>query len=277
MTAVPDAGGPGRDRGLRLSRRALLGGLLAGPLGLARVVAGAVETRRALFTARVAIMYGLLRFEETGTIEESIDRAGGRYDIRITGRGDEVSTEIQSAGVLRDGRWTPTRFEDHFAVYGRQSQLEIAYDHARGTATYHGRSETFVLRRLRVVDDVVTLPPGAHVDDVISATLNHAEGRWPPEADGSLATRVVRRQRRPREGPDDVDGAYRAELVPFVLRVAVTPAGKAVALFDLTRFSSWAREKEPGRIAFGPDRRPESIEASLILGTSVAIRITPGT
>jgi len=265
----------GADAALRLSRRALLAGLLAWPLGRGRAAAGAVEARRALFTARVAIMYGLLRFEETGTIEESVDRAGGRYDIRITGRGDEVSTEIESAGMLRDGRWTPTRFQDHFAVYGRQSRLEIAYDHARGTATYRGRSETFVLRRLRVVDDVVALPAGVHVDDVISATLNHADGRWPPEPDGSLATRVVRRQRRPREGPDDVDSGYRAELVPFVLRVAPDAAGKPVALFDLTRFSSWAREDDPGRIAFGADRRPESIEASLILGTSISIRITP--
>lgn len=257
-----------------IARRALLAGALAWVLSPARGASGAVETQRATFTARVAIMYGLLRFEETGTIEESIDRPAGRYEIHVTGRGDEVSTEIHSAGVLRNGRWTPTRFEDHFAVYGRQARLQITYDHARGTAAYHGRSETFLLRRLRAVDDVVPLPPGVHVDDVISATLNYADGRWPAEPDGSLTTRVVRRQRRPREAPDDVDSVYRAELVPFVLRVSVDAAGKPVAVFDLTRFSTWAREEEPGRIAFGADRRPESISASLILGTSIDIRIT---
>jgi hypothetical protein len=43
----------------------------------------------------------------------------------------------------------------------------------------------------------------------------------------------------------------------------------------MTRFSSWAREDEPARIVFGADRRPESITASLILGTSLAIRLGP--
>jgi hypothetical protein len=41
----------------------------------------------------------------------------------------------------------------------------------------------------------------------------------------------------------------------------------------MTRFSSWAREDEPARIVFGANRRPEAITASLILGTSLTIRI----
>ncbi len=114
-----------------------------------------------------------------------------------------------------------------------------------------------------------------HVDDVVSATLNYAEGRWQPEPDGRLITRVVRRQRVLGERPDEAGGRYRAELVPFELRVETQPAGRATALLDLTRFSSWAREDEPARIVFGADRRPEAITASLILGTSLAIRLGP--
>ena len=88
-------------------------------------------------------------------------------------------------------------------------------------------------------------------------------------------TRVVRRQRIPGERPDDAERRYRAELVPFELRVASEANGRATALLDMTRFSSWAREEEPARIVFGADRRPESITATLILGTSLAIKFGP--
>ena len=88
-------------------------------------------------------------------------------------------------------------------------------------------------------------------------------------------SRVVRRQRIRGERPDDAGQRYRAELVPFTLRVGTEPSGRVTAELDLTRFSSWAKEDEPARIVFGPHRRPETITASLILGTSLAIRIEP--
>jgi hypothetical protein len=220
-------------------------------------------------------MYGLLQFEESGTIDETIDRGAGRYEVRITGQGQGMTTDVESTGILRDGRWAPLRFTDRFVVYGRESRLEITYDYERRLIQYRGRSETFLLRRIRVTDDTLSVPAGMHVDDVVSATLNHAEGRWPPEADGALLTRVVRRQRGQREGPDDVERRYRAELVPFELRVGPGAGGRATALMDLTRFSSWAREDEPARIVFGADRRPATITATLILGTSLAITIGP--
>src|SRR5262249_36977121 len=139
---------------------------------------------------------------------------------------------------------------------------------------YRNRSETFFLRRQRVTDTVVTVPPGMHVDDVISATLNHADDLWPPQPDGSFLTHVVRRQRPSGDGADAVHKPDPAELVPFVLRIAPDPAtGRPTALFDLTRFSSWARESQPARIVFGPHRRPETITSSLMLGTSIAIRL----
>ena len=253
-----------------------LAGALVSALGGAGRALAAVETRRGAFSARAALLYGAFRFEESGVIDESIDRAAGRYDVRITGKGPEMSTEIESTGLLREGRWAPLRFTDRFLVYGRESRLEINYDYQRRQIHYRGRSETFVLRRIRETDDTISIPESLHVDDVVSATLNYAEDRWSPEADGSLVTRVVRRQRSPGESPDDVQRRYRVELVPFALRVAADPGGRGVARLDLTRFSSWAREDEPARIVFGPNRRPESVTASLILGTSLTIRIESG-
>ena len=240
-----------------------------------RWVAAAADTREGAFTARATLMYGLFRFEESGIIEETIDRAAGRYQVRITGRGEGMATEIESTGTLRNGRWAPLRFTDRFVVYGRESRLEITYDYARRVIDYRGRSETFLLRRLRMTDDRLALPAGVHVDDVVSATLNYAEGRWPSEADGRRVTQVVRRQRTAGEGPDDAERRYRAELVPFELRVGPNAGGRATALLDMTRFSSWAREDEPARVVFGADRRPAAITATLILGTSLAITIGP--
>jgi hypothetical protein len=46
-----------------------------------------------------------------------------------------------------------------------------------------------------------------------------------------------------------------------------------MGLFDLTRFSSWARESSPARVVFGPRRRPELITTSMAYGTVVAIRM----
>jgi hypothetical protein len=259
-----------------IGRRAFLGALVTWALAPARPAAAAVEVRKASYAVRTTLLYGVLRFEVNGVIDESIDRQAGRYEVRMAGKGAEMTSEIESKGVLLDGRWAPLRFHDHFVVYGRESNLEIIYDHSRRAAEYHGRSETFLLRRLRSTDDIVTLPPASHVDDVVSAALNYADNRWPVEPDGTLLTHVVRRRRTPDEGADDVARAYRGEVVPFVLSIAPDPkSARPTAFFDLTGFTSWGIENEPAQIVFGPDRRPESITASLILGTSFSVRITP--
>lgn len=259
-----------------LSRRALLTGALSWALGRPQWAAGSVDARTGTFSARAALLYGAFRFEENGVIDERIDRVAGTYDVRISGKGHEMTTDIESTGRLSDGRWAPLRFTDRFVVYGRESRLEITYDWAHRVIRYQGRSETFLLRRVRTTDDTVAVPSDGHVDDVVSATLNYAEGRWLPEADGRLVTQVVRRRRIPGERPDDVERRYRAELVPFSLQVVTDGAGRATATLDLTRFSSWAREDEPARIVFGANRRPETIAASLMLGTSLAIRLESG-
>jgi hypothetical protein len=276
MESRPTLEGGGASTGTdlpRLDRRTLLGMALAWALVPVGWAAAETDTRKEAFSARAAILYGALRFEQSGVIEESIDRLAGQYQVRITGRGPEMTTDIESTGTLRDGRWAPLRFTDRFVVYGRESRLEIIYDYARHLIEYRGRSETFLLRRLRTIDDTLAVPAGVHVDDVVSASLNHAEKRWPAESDGRLATHVVRRQRTRGERPDDVESRYRAELVPFELRVGPDAGGRSTALMDLTRFSSWAREDEPAKIVFGADGRPETITAALMLGTSLSIRI----
>jgi hypothetical protein len=252
-------------------RRFLAFSLALLPWTLARA-AGA--RRSAAYDVDVGILYGILTFHLAGRITEAVDRAQGRYEVRADGEGAGIVNRMESRGIWRDGRWTPTRTSSLVVVYGRESRLEVAYDHAAGVIDYRSRAETFLLRRLRVAEDVVPIPGGMHVDDVASATLNYAEGAWPPRADGAFETHVVRRRRPANEGADDVERAYRAELVPFVLRIVPDPEStQPTALIDFSRFSSWAREGRPARVTFGDDRRPRTIASSLILGTSVTIRV----
>lgn len=250
---------------------ALLLAPLAFPLGRARAQS---ESRKATYVADIGILYGMLSFHLDGTLTEAVDRTAGRYNVRIAGEGDGIGNRIESSGILRDGRWTPRETHSWFSVKGRESRSDLTYDWARGMIEYHFRGETFLLRRVRVADDLVRVPEEMHVDDFISATLNYADGRWPPQADGSLQTHVIRRKKADDEGPDDVQTSYRAELVPFSLKVAPDPeSGKLTALFDLTRFSSWAKQGQPARITFGNDRRPELMTMPMILGTAVKVHL----
>ena len=210
-----------------------------------------------------------------GAIDETIDRAAGRYEVKISGEGSRIANRIECQGVFRDGRWCPLRTTSWFQVVGREARTRLAYDWDVRRAEYHYRGETFLMRRLRAVDDVLSLP-AARVDDAISAILNHADGRWTPDPDGSLRTLVIRRRRPANEGPDDVAETYRAELLPVVLKIGPDPESrKPTALLDFAGFSSWAREDRPARIVFGMDRRPELITCSLILGTTITIHLRP--
>jgi hypothetical protein len=184
---------------------------------------------------------------------------------------------MESAGTLRDGRWAPLRASSRFEVRGRTNRSDILYDWGGRLIDYHDRGETFFLRRQRVVDDLVAIPPAQHVDDVISAILNYADGSGqpprtvastPPSCVGGGASGKARTTSRRSTEPSSCPSCSR--------RTATRLTGKAAARFDMTRFSSWATPDRPGEIVFGPDRRLESIVSSLILGTSVAIRITSG-
>jgi hypothetical protein len=232
------------------------------------------QVTRANYAADIGILYDMLTLQLQGTIEENVNRATGEYRVVANGLGPGIANRVDSVGILRNGRWAPVRSESWFDIRGRQSRTEVAYDWRKRQIQYSARVETFFLRRLRIVNDALSLTDGTHVDDVMSATLNYADGRWPADPDGAYRTLVVRRQRADNEGPDDVAKSYRAEVVPFDLRAAPDTAGKSTALFDLTRFSSWAKSSHPARIVFGVTRRPELITTSMILGTSVTIRFT---
>jgi len=74
-----------------------------------------------------------------------------------------------------------------------------------------------------------------------------------------------------------VQARYQAELVPFTLNVGLdAETRKPIGRFDLTRFSSWAKQNQPAQITFGVDRRPEHMSLPMMLGTSVQIRLKTG-
>lgn len=255
-----------------LSRRQFLTLPVAVLLAPWATVSAEIRSRTGSYVANVGILYDLFTFRLAGTITESVDRASGQYSVTALGEGSGIANRVESHGRLLDGRWTPARTVSWFSVRGREARSDVLYAAAQRTVEYHYRGETFLLRRLRVVDDRLTVPSGHHVDDVISAMFNWVDGTWPPDADGVHRTWVVRRRKRDGEGPDDVDPNPGAELVPLDLRVAPDPtSGKPTALFDMTRFSSWARKDQPARIVFGGNRRPELITTSLMLGTSVRV------
>jgi len=261
-----------------LHRRQFLTLLGAGPLATLFLglpgVSSQTHSRKAAYTADVGILWDAITLRLQGTMDEVIDRVAGRYEVRAAGEGDGIANRLESTGRLRDGRWTPERATSWFNVRGRESRGDITYDWTARKIDYRFRGETFFLRRLRVVEDTLSVPSGQHVDDVMSAVLNYVDDQWKPAADGTLRTHVIRRRKRDSEGPDDVDAQPRAEIVPFEMRPGRdAETGKNGASFDMTRFSSWARTGKPARIVFGPSRRPELIASSLILGTTVTIRL----
>jgi hypothetical protein len=244
--------------------------LLAAPV---RLFAAEAPGRPHGYTVDIGILYRMFNFHLDGAFEERIDRAAGRYEIRGTGQGSGIANRIESRGVLRNGRWTPVQGVSWFEIHDRVSQTQLTYDHDRRRVDYHAYGETFFMRRLRVVDDVVSIPDGVHVDDALSAALNYREGRWTPDADGRLRTYIVRRRRSEDEGPDDVARAYRGEIVPLELTITADPQSRTpAALLDFSRFTSWARQNRPARIVFDDERRPMSITGSMILGSSLSIR-----
>ena len=245
--------------------------LLIRPLA---VTAGDIDVYTATYSADVGILYDMLTLHLRGHIEETIDRRNGHYRVVATGEGSSIRNRFESSGVLGAGRWKPIRTKSHFDVRGRQSETDVAFDWSKREVRYQAQGETFFLRRVRRVDDILSVPEGVHIDDVMSATLNYADKRWPAEPDGIQRTLVVRRRRAENEGPDDVAAAYRAEIVPFEMKPVRDSSGKSTASFDLSRFSSWAKPSEPARIVFAASRRPEMIATSMILGTSVIIRFS---
>src|SRR5262245_6475920 len=274
MTAAADSGTISTRMEPKLSRRAFLVLPLV-PLVLPRV--GLAEPAQRIsrgYEADIGILFNVITLSLRGRVEEEIDRAAGRYRVTLTGEGAGVSTRTEGAGIIRDGRFKPTKVESVHTVRGRENRTTLAYDYDRGQVEYHSVSYTFLLGRRRQADDVLHLGPGQHADDLFSAELNFAANMLDMDPDGAYRVTVVRRARPANEGPDEVKGGtYGAEFA--TLRFHAAPegqSGRLTARMDLTGFSSWARANKPARVAFATDRHLESIESSMILGTTFTVR-----
>ena len=262
---------------LQLSRRRFLTLPLILALQPVAAALACAEPGRLRYECDVGVLYNALRYRMTGTIDERVDHAGGRYEVKIDGQGSGSANRAEATGMLREGRWVPLLGRSWVRIAGREGRAEISYDHERRVARYRSRSETFFLGRLRVVDAVVAFPLGAHVDDMVSAILNHADGLWLPQPSGVLETHMVRRRRAPREGSEETAGEYGAEIVPISLKMVPGPVeGKRTALFDLTGFSTWALPDRPARIVLEADGRPETVTGRLMYGTTFTIRFGAG-
>ncbi len=266
--------------GTRLSRRALLLGLSAVALGHfipgRTATAAAVSTRSSGYRVDISMLWGILRYSVTGSMVEEIDAGAGRYRVLITGTGTGVTSRIDARGLIDEaGRYRPLEMKNTHSMAGRESWLSITYDYGRGLVDYRAVGHTLLLGRRRQVDDLVTLPAGRRVDDAVSAGLNLAAGHLERDASGMYQMSILRRSRPPGEGPDDVTpGAYRVEVVPVRFRVEPDPrTGKLGAQVDMSGWSSWARPDQPAHLVFTPDRRLESIEARLVLGSTVRMRL----
>jgi hypothetical protein len=259
----------------RLSRRAFLAAPLPLLLVPRAISAATPAPQPSDFTVDVGILFDMITFALKGALTKEIDHVAGRYRETMNGEGDKISIHTEASGVIRQGRFMPVELRSVSTIRGRESKLEMVYDHDRGTVEYHSVTHTFFLGRRRQVDDLLKLPPGRPVDDLLSAELNFAANTLDREADGTYSTYIVRRTRPENEGPDDVSpSGYRAELVP--LRFQVTPddvPGNLRALIDITGFSSWASRNQPARVTFGPDRHLASVQSKLMLGTSFKARL----
>ncbi len=229
------------------------------------------------YDAQVGVLFDLLRFSVAGQVTEEIDRSAGRYRVTVAGGGIGVAGQTDSVGVIRGGRFLPVETTSVSTVRGRENRGHVAYDLERRLVRFRSVSHTLFLGRRREVDDTVAVPPGVHVDDLLSAELNFAANVLERDPDGAYRVTVARRARPEEEGVDDVttDG-YRAELKTVRFRPDPQPdTGRLHALVDLTGFSSWARAGAPAQVAFAPDRHLESVRSSLMLGTTFTLRLTP--
>jgi hypothetical protein len=264
-----------------LSRRRFLVLPLALPLAglLLRRSAGPDTKERAVRTyeADVGVFFNLFTFTLSGRISQEIDRLAGRYRVTMQGEGTGVTAGIETEGIIRDGRFMPTGSRGFHTVRGRENRVTISYDYERRLVEYHSLGYTFFLGRRRQADDVIRLAPDQRVDDLVSAELNFAANALDKDVDGAYRITVVRRARPTDEAPDEVSpSGYRAELATLRFHAAPDSAtGGLMALVDLTGFSSWARSTRPAKVAFGPDRRLESVTSSLILGSTFTLRLSP--
>jgi hypothetical protein len=260
-----------------MTRRQLLAAIPAALL-VTRGRAQGLEAGRSVLAYQLdlSVLFNFLTLSMKGTVTQEIDRKTGRYRVTMDGTGIGISTGTEATGLIEGGRFRPLESRSFHVIRGRQNTSVTTYDYARHRAELHAVAYTLLLNRRRQIDDGIMLPPDRPVDDLVSAALNFAGGTLDREADGTYYTSVVRRKRADNEGTDDVSPeGYRAELVPLRFRPSPDgPDGRLSALIDITRFSSWARSDQPARVVFAPDRLLESVQSSLILGTTLSVRVS---
>jgi hypothetical protein len=260
------------------TRREILAGSVAAVLSAclpARPAAASLVRRTLAFEAQLGVLFDLLTFSEHGEAVLEVDQARARYRMTLSAAGPGIASWYETEGRIAQGRHLPVRTRALHTLRGREHRLGVTYDYARGLVEYHAVGYTLLLGRRRQADAILPLPAGLDLDDAVSAALNFAAGRLRQGPDGAYETMVVRRVRPEGEGPDDVaPEGYRVEIVPFRFQVERDPGtGAPMALIDLTRWSSWARPGVPARVVFGADGLPQRIESSLILGTTLRVRL----
>ena len=170
---------------LRLSRRAFLAAslpLLASP----RAALGEVPAWQVFdYSVNVGVLFNLITFALKGTVVKEIDHTAGRYRISMNGEGDSISLHTEASGMIRQGRFMPLEIHSLSIIRGRESRLDMLYDHDRRTVEYHSVMHTFFLGRRRQVDDMLKLPADRRVDDLVSAELNFAANMLEREPDGT--------------------------------------------------------------------------------------------
>ena len=259
-----------------LTRRQLLAAIPAALL-VTRGWAHTLDDGRSVLSYQLdlSVLFNFLTLSLTGTVTQEIDRKAGRYRVTMDGKGTAISTRTEATGLIQEGRFKPLESRSLHVFRGRQNTSVTTYDYGRQRAELHAVAHTLLLGRRRQIDDAIALPQERPVDDLVSAALNFAANTLDHDTDGTYHTWILRRARAENEGPDDVspDG-YRAELVPLRFRPSPDgPGGRLSALIDITRFSSWARSDQPARVTFAPDRLLESVRSSLILGTTLSVRV----
>jgi len=243
-----------------------------------RVHADGVSRSQEAYKVDVGVLYGLLTLTLSGSVSHEVDPAAGRYRLKMEGQGAGATHRTESVGVVREGRCHPTESRLYQSIRGRETNVSIAYDYARRLVEYHSVGHTLLLGRRRQVDDTLRLPEGEAVDDLASAYINFAANKLDGDGAGRYRTLIVRRAWKDNEGPDDVSpSGYRAMLAPVRFQVAPDPAtGGLRGDLDMTSLSSWARPSHPAKVTFDQHRHLQSFQTSLILGTTITVRLASG-
>src|SRR5215510_3820043 len=95
------------------------------------------ETRRTAYNVDVGVLWDAMTFQLPGTLEESVDRTAGRYEIKAVGQGSRIQNRIESRGMLADGRWAPLEATSWFQVAGRETRSQTLYDYEKRRVEYH--------------------------------------------------------------------------------------------------------------------------------------------